>query len=343
MRIKWLPIGLVAGLLAAVVVGGTVLASGGGDAGKGDNKGGNSAVEVVEQGVDALTTRTAEILGTDPEATLKAMEDVSAGIEAEYTDAMLRGAVEKGLITTEQADAIRTQVQSGDYSGLDNLWMEAFEAECGEVFWFEGSDEVSYDDYYDRVGAVLELDGQKVTNAFEEAYVASFETDSDETWDGYDEGVDPLTSKSAEILGISPEALSKATAQIDAEMELEYVDATLSGAVENGHITKERADAIRAEVQSGDYSGFDHLWEDSFDEECGSDLWFEEPEEVSHQEYSERVGKILNVDGQKVADAIDQAYGELYPWDEEASERGGEEASADESPSEPATAGAKAS
>ena len=337
MRIKWLPIGLVAGLLAAVVVGGTVLASGGDDG----DKGGNSAVEVGEQEVDSLTTRIAEILGTDPQATLDAMSDVSADIEAGYTDAMLRGAVDKGIITAEQADTIRTQVQSGDYSGLDDLWMEAFEAECGEVFWVQGPDEVSYDDYYERVGAVLDLDGQKVANAFEEAYAASFETDPDEAWDGYDEGVDPLTSKSAETLGISPQVLAEAIAQIDTEIELEYVDATLRGAVENGHITKERADAIRAEVQSGDYSGFDHLW-DSVDEECGLDLWFEEPEEVSHQEYSERVGKILNVDGQKVADAIDQAYGELYPWDEEAFECGGEEGSDDGSSSEPAAAGAKA-
>ena len=47
------------------------------------------------------------------------MAEVDAALEAEYVEALLGQAVDKGHITTEQADSIRAQVQSGDYSELD--------------------------------------------------------------------------------------------------------------------------------------------------------------------------------------------------------------------------------
>ena len=58
-------------------------------------------------------------------------------------------------------------------------------------------------------------------------------------------------------------------ARVDAEIEAEYFDAFLEEAVKSGRITAERADAIRAQVKSGDYSGLDQLWLDSYEEECG--------------------------------------------------------------------------
>ena len=120
----------------------------------------------------------------------------------------------------------------------------------------------------------------------------------------------------AEIIGVDPKAVADAMAQVDAALEAEYVEALLRQAVDKGHITTEQADAIRAQVQSGDYSELDRLWLDGIGEGDG-DGWFVEPEGVSHQEYSNRVGAILNVDGQKVADAIDQALEELNSMDQE--------------------------
>ena len=109
----------------------------------------------------SLAAKIAEILGTDPQATADAMEQVEAEIEAEYIDALLRAAVESGRITSEQADDIRARVQSGDYYALDeNL--------AGRVrgvhrdFWFEIEEGISQQEYYERVGAILDVDGQKV-------------------------------------------------------------------------------------------------------------------------------------------------------------------------------------
>lgn len=100
------------------------------------------------------------------------------------------------------------------------------------------------------------------------------------------------------------------------------MDEFLRQAVADGSITEERADAIRAQVQSGDYSGFDQLLENVFPTACDVGVWLTELEVVpdeglSHQGYVDRIGAILNVDGQRVADAIDQAVKELFLVDHE--------------------------
>ena len=315
MRMKWIPIGLVVGLLAAAITGGAVLASGG-DPG-GDN--GKAATEVVAEGPDEITTRIAEILGADPQGTADAFAQVDSAIYAEYVDAVLQKAVEGGHITTERADVIRSQVQSGDYSGLDQLWQDSYEKECGGETWFPAPQ--AYQEYPNRVGAILNVDGQKVADALDRASEEWYAEDADAPSgeNGYDsaEGSNPLAAKVAEILGTDPKATADAMAQVEAEMEAEYQDALLEQAVASGRVTTEQADAIRAQVQSGDYSALDELWQSTSEEECLADFWFEEREEVSHQEYYDRVGAILDVNGQRVADAIYQAYGELYPMDQE--------------------------
>ena len=314
MRWKWIPMGLLAGLLAAAVAGGAVLASGGDPGGAS----GKAATEVAAEGQSDLEARIAEILGTDPQATADAFVRVDSEIDAEYVDAVLEKAVEGGHITTERADAIRSQVQSGDYSGLDQLWQDSYEKECGGETWF--SEPEAYQEYPNRVGAILNVDGQKVADAMdrasEEWYAehADAASDEDETYSA--EEPDPWTAKVAEILGTDPQATADAMAQVEAEIEAERVDALLRAAVVSGRLTTEQADAIRAQVQLGDYSGLDQLLADSYDV-CTVDFWSVDWEVVSHEEYYDRVGAILNVDGQKVADAVEQAYGELYPLDQE--------------------------
>ena len=334
MRRKWIPIGMVAGLVALAITGGTVLASGGGSGG--DDPGPSS--EVAVQQPDEFTTRVAEIVGVDPKAVADAIAGVDAALEAEYVEALLRQAVDKGHITTEQADAIRAQVQSCDYSELDRLWLDGI-GEGDEDGWFVEPEWVSHLEYSNRVGAILNVDGQKVADAIDQALEELYEGDAYLVLEG--DGVewsDEFTTRVAEIIGVAPKAVTDAMAEVDAALDAEYVEALLGQAVDKGHITTEQADAIRAQVQSDDYSEFDRLWLDGVGE-GDEDGWFVEPE-FSHQEYSNRVGAILNVDGQKVADAIDQALEELNSighgiWDNEGSEEW--EDAADESLPEPST------
>ena len=317
MKMKWLPMGLVVGLLAMAITGGVALASGGGN-GAGD---GNAAAKVVAEQKDPLPAKVAEILGTNAQATTDAMSRVDAETEAESFDAFLEEAVKSGRITAERADAIRAQIKSGDYSGLDQLWLDIYEKECGGETWFKEPEGPSHQEYTNRIGAILNVDGQKVADAMDRAFEEPVAVEA-ESEDGAGPGVgqDWLTARVAEILGADPQATADAMAQVDAEIEAEYVDSFLRQAVESDRITAEQADAIRAQVKSGDYSGFDRLWMDSFDDECGVETLFGETEGISHQEYTNRIGAILNVDGQKVADAIDQALQELYPEDLDTSE-----------------------
>ena len=104
------------------------------------------------------------------------------------------------------------------------------------------------------------------------------------------------------------------------------MDESLRQAIADGSVTEEQADAIHSQVQSGDYSGFDRLLENVFPTACDVGFWLTELEVVpdegrSHQRYVDRIGAILGVDGQQVADAIDQAVSELFLVDHEPIER----------------------
>ena len=318
MRWKWIPMGLIAGLLAAAVAGGAVLASGGDPGGSG-----KPVAVVAAEGPGDLETRIAEILGTEPQATGDAFAQVNSIIEVEYVDAVLEKAVEGGHITAERAQEIRSQVQSGDYSGLDQLWEDSYLEECGAEIWFQEPE--AYQEYPDRVAAILNVDSQSFADALDQAskewYAGNAGAAVDENGMAPVEEPYSLAAKIAEILGTDPQATADAMKQVEAEIEAEYVDALLRAAVESGRITTEQADDIRARVQSGDYYALDELWQDGL-EECIAEFWFEAEAGISQQEYYERVGAILDVDGQKVADAVDQALEELYQidlqnWDNE--------------------------
>ena len=166
---------------------------------------------------------------------------------------------------------------------------------------------VSHLEYSNRVGAILNVDGQKVADAIGKAADASLVLEEDGV-----EGSDEFTTRIAEIIGVDPKAVADAMTQVDAALGAEYVEALLGQAVDKGHITTEQADAIRAQVQSDDYSEFDRLWLDGVGEGDG-DGWFVEPE-FSHQEYSNRVGAILNVDGQKSPTPSTRLWRNSIPW-----------------------------
>ena len=161
---KWIPAILIVGLLAAAITGGAVWASGGDDGGND----GPDAEEVVVQDGDVstlsientevesgepheLSVRVAEILGTDPQATHDAM------------------------VQADRAD-------------LDRLHPEDT-VETGDAdTWSEHASGPSYMDYGERIGAILELDGERVAHAIAQAYEELYgvERDIRENGSGWD-------------------------------------------------------------------------------------------------------------------------------------------------------------
>ena len=196
MRRKWIPIGLIVGLLAAAITGSAVLASE--DDPPGSNGDAVTDVVVTDDDVTAVSTgntvmeteepdelaaRIAEILGTDPQTTADAMAQVDAAMYAGYVDALLRKAVESGRITEEQANDIRAQVQSGDHTALDSLWVYSYEKrDSDSSFEEEEAEGISYQEYGNRIGAILGVDGQRVAHAIAQAFEELYAVER-EIWD----------------------------------------------------------------------------------------------------------------------------------------------------------------
>ena len=127
MRGKWIPAGLVVGLLAAAITGGAVLASGGGDGGNGGTgaeevvvKDGDVSVlsientEVESGEPDDLAVRVAEILGADTQATYDAM--VQADVAAEPNP----GRSGEGNESDQDADSMSVEAEGRSYLEYGN-------------------------------------------------------------------------------------------------------------------------------------------------------------------------------------------------------------------------------
>ena len=163
MMRKWIPIGLIAGLLAAAITGGAVLASDGDEAGNGGpdaeevvvKDGDVSTLSIENTDVDSgepddLSIRVAEILGTDAQATHDAMVQADAAVVSN-----------PGPSDDGNQDA-------------DSMSVEA-----------EG---LSYAEYGERVGAILGVDGERVARAIAQAYeeLYGIERDIHDTGSGCD-------------------------------------------------------------------------------------------------------------------------------------------------------------
>ena len=148
MRGKWIPAGLVVGLLAAAITGGAVLASGGDEAGNG----GADAEEVVVKDGDVsvlgientdvqsgepddLAVRVAEILGTDTQATHDAM------VQADAAAGPNPGRSGEGNESDQDADSMSVEAEGR-----------------------------SYLEYGNRIGAILGVDGERIARAIAQAY-----------------------------------------------------------------------------------------------------------------------------------------------------------------------------
>ena len=184
MRKRWILIAVAVGLLAAAITGGVALAWGGSGHGwgwgRGDHDERKSAVaakvaeilgtdeqetaDAIEQAnqevrqeaqqaaLDDFAGRVAATLGTDADATADAIQQVAGEMRSESLEAKLQDAVDDGRMTEEQAQEYRDEAASGGW--------------YGKGFGFKGD---SAEDFANRVGAILEVDGGGVAEAMEQA------------------------------------------------------------------------------------------------------------------------------------------------------------------------------
>lgn len=182
MRKKWILIALSVGLLAAAITGGVALAWGGPGHGwgRGNHDSRLSALaakvagilgtdeqetadaikqaqqelrdEAQEAALNDFAGRVAETLDTDADAAADAIEQVAQEMRSEALEAKLQAAIDNGDMTEDEAQEIRNKVES-------NGWH-------GKGFMFKGDDA---QDFANRVGAVLEVEGDDVADAIEQA------------------------------------------------------------------------------------------------------------------------------------------------------------------------------
>ena len=182
MRKRWILIALAVGLLAAVITGGVALAWGGKGHGwgwgRGDHDERKSAVaakvseilgtdeqetadaidqanqevreEARQAALDDFAGKVAATLGTDADETADAIEQVAGEMRSEALEAKLQEAIDDGRMTEEQAQEYRDKADSRGWHG----------------FGFKGD---SAEDFANRVGAILEVDGSDVADAMEQA------------------------------------------------------------------------------------------------------------------------------------------------------------------------------
>ena len=102
MRRRWVIATLVAGLFAAVIAGGTVLAWGG-KHGPGGSIAGHS-----------FTAKVAEILELDEQTVADAFEQARHEMRVERANAIIDRLAERGVITEEEAEQYRERIESGE-------------------------------------------------------------------------------------------------------------------------------------------------------------------------------------------------------------------------------------
>ena len=185
MRRKWILIGLAVGLLAAAITGGVALAWGGPGGGwgwgGGDDEERKKAVaskvaeflgtdaqetadaieqanqEVREEAADAalqdLASRVAATLGTDADATAEAVKQVAGEMSSEALESKLEAAIDDGRMTEEQAQEYRDKVASAAWHVKGHGFKHGDDSE----------------EFANRVGAILEVEGDDVADAIQQA------------------------------------------------------------------------------------------------------------------------------------------------------------------------------
>ncbi len=100
---------------------------------------------------------------------------LEAANDAESMDALLEELVASGRISDEQANVINAQVQSGDRTALDQLWMQSYEEErgAGPRLEEEAGRGISYQRYGRRMGDIFGVDGHRVAQGIGRAHAGA--------------------------------------------------------------------------------------------------------------------------------------------------------------------------
>lgn len=188
MRKKWILISLTVVLVAAAITGGVAAAWGGSGGvwgwgwGRGDHEERNAAVaakvaeilgtdeeetadaiaqaqsevrqEAYDASVDNIADRVAETLGTDADDTADALKKVAEEMRSEALESKLQAAIDDGRLTEEQAQEYRDNATAEGWRGRGR---------AGALYG------IGSQDFADRVGQELDVDGDDVTDAIDKA------------------------------------------------------------------------------------------------------------------------------------------------------------------------------
>ncbi len=181
MRRKWILIALAVGLLGAAVSGGVALAWGGPGNGWGR--------EDQDEHRTAVASKVAEILGTDADETADAIAQANQEVREEAQEAALKDLADRvaetlGTDADETAGAIEEVAEEMRSEALESKLQDAIddgdmtEDEAQEIWdkfadsgWHGYGLKGLYDseDFADRVGAILEVEGDDVAEAIGQA------------------------------------------------------------------------------------------------------------------------------------------------------------------------------
>ncbi len=154
--------------------------------------------------------------------------------------------------------------------------------------WGRGNSEERQAAVAAKVAGILGTDEQTTANAIAQA--------QQEVRDEAQEAIlQDFAGRVAETLGTETQATADAITQAAGEMRSEALESKLQAAIDNGYITEEEAQEIRDKAASGGWHGKGVGFK-------GGD---------GAQEFANRVGSILEVEGDDVADAIEQAMADI--------------------------------
>lgn len=146
--------------------------------------------------------------------------------------------------------------------------------------WGFGKHEGRLSALTERAAEILGIEAQDITDAYAQAREEAAE-----------DRLQDFAGRVAGTLGTDAQATAEAISQVSEEMRSEALETRLQSAIDSGRITEEQADEIRDRAESGDWTG------------KGLALKNDE----IRQEFADRVGAILGVNGDDVAEASQQA------------------------------------
>lgn len=149
--------------------------------------------------------------------------------------------------------------------------------------WGRGNHEERQSAVAAKVAEILGTDAEETADAIAQAHQEVRDEAAQAT-------LDDIAGRMAETLGTDAQATADAIEQVAQEMRSEALESRLQAAIDSGRITEEEAQDIRDNAAANTWHGKGFAFKGGHSEEFAS-----------------RVGAILGVDGEAVADALEQA------------------------------------